>query len=406
MTSSIELMVNESLQSVFDRYIELVPIFQKINGVGPTEPLAPNVSSIIEHRTVYTGWKPTGVFNASGSCRFVSTLDERWVAVHLARPSDAELLGIILDLPQLEWEGDGKWTSIELAISRRTADDLATSTDGLGLPLSFVGEIQWPGPLNSLPVNDYRVNKSSSINNDRHRFVCQVVDLSSLWAGPLCSRLLMSAGFEVTTIESRHRPDLTRLHHPDFYDDLHRNKKRIVLDFDHEADRRHLRELLESCDVVITGCRRRAIDHLGIDIDRVLATSRPAIWVSLTGYGYQGPYESRVGFGDDCAVAGGLLTWETREGRSRPAFLGDAQADPVTGLVAATAVLEAAVDRLSTTDLDLNVASLPAHHLQIALAECASWVARGGRVTHHPRDWTNEGRLEYQTRGSRLDRGR
>jgi len=406
MTSSIDVTVSESLQSVFDRYVELIHTFQNVNGLDSMKPLATNVADIVEHRKRNTGWIPNGVSSASGSCRLMSTLDKRWVAVHLARQSDVELLGIILSIPEIAWEGNEKWVSIERAIARLTSDELVSDTADLGLPLGFVGEIQWPGPLNSLPVLDHQIPKYPKTINDYQRGPWRVVDISSLWAGPLCSRLLLSAGFEVTTIESRQRPDLTRLHHPCFYEDLHHNKNRVILDFDCEGDRNHLRGLLASCDVVITGCRRRAIDHLGIDIDDILATSPPEIWVSLTGYGYRGAHESRVGFGDDCAAAGGLVRWETIDGPPHPAFLGDALADPVSGLVAATGVLEVLVARLSTADFNPNSAPLQAHHLQIALAECANWVSRGGRVANHPRDWNHEGRLEHQTRGSRLDRSR
>jgi crotonobetainyl-CoA:carnitine CoA-transferase CaiB-like acyl-CoA transferase len=45
-----------------------------------------------------------------------------------------------------------------------------------------------------------------------------------------------------------------------------------------------------------------------------------------------------VAFGDDASVAGGLVAWEAED---EPVFCGDALADPVTGIIAAAAVLEA-----------------------------------------------------------------
>ena len=58
-------------------------------------------------------------------------------------------------------------------------------------------------------------------------------------------------------------------------------------------------------------------------------------WVTITAHGFTGEGAGRVGFGDDCAVAGGLVRWEA----GKPRFLGDALADPLTGLDAATRVL-------------------------------------------------------------------
>ena len=57
--------------------------------------------------------------------------------------------------------------------------------------------------------------------------------------------------------------------------------------------------------------------------------------MAITAHGFTGPGALRVGFGDDCAAAGGLVDWQGDE----PRFRGDALADPLTGLEAALAVL-------------------------------------------------------------------
>ncbi len=62
----------------------------------------------------------------------------------------------------------------------------------------------------------------------------------------------------------------------------------------------------------------------------------PRVWLSITGYGSEGRSAARVAFGDDAAVAGGLVVWDDRG----PCFCADAVADPATGLAAAAAVLE------------------------------------------------------------------
>jgi crotonobetainyl-CoA:carnitine CoA-transferase CaiB-like acyl-CoA transferase len=63
------------------------------------------------------------------------------------------------------------------------------------------------------------------------------------------------------------------------------------------------------------------------------------VWSSITSHG-RGPAQAeRVGFGDVAAVAGGLVAGDDRG----PCFLADAVVDPLCGLVAAAAVLEALV---------------------------------------------------------------
>lgn len=401
-TGMVEARYTSSLQSVLDRLRANLREICIATAPAPIETFAANVGEIIEHRSRHRHWRPEGTRNASGSCRLMSAADGRWIAINVARRRDVDVLGAVLDLvfdrPRVSEESsfgldDDMWSAIESAVACWRAGDLLAAVADLGLPLSIVGEVQWPGSLNELPVRQRSVTKGrpDGENPSRSRSEMfrppRVVDLSSLWAGPLCSRLLVDAGFDVITVESGRRRDPTRLEHPQFHADLHRGKRLVTLDFAAEDDRRRLREMLENCDVVVEGSRPRALAHLGVDIDEVLSTGQPKVWVSITGYGYFGSGESRVGFGDDCAAAGGLVHWESHGEKSRPGFVGDALADPATGLVAATAVL----DRLGGFTAEST--HTLGHHFQISLAEVANWVSRGGSVAIDRRDCPHEGRL-------------
>jgi crotonobetainyl-CoA:carnitine CoA-transferase CaiB-like acyl-CoA transferase len=85
-------------------------------------------------------------------------------------------------------------------------------------------------------------------------------------------------------------------------------------------------------DVVIESSRPRALEALGITPQRFLDEAPGRTWISITGYGRSGPNANRVAFGDDAAVAGGLVAWE---GPEAPVFCADALADPLSGLFAA-----------------------------------------------------------------------
>lgn len=61
-----------------------------------------------------------------------------------------------------------------------------------------------------------------------------------------------------------------------------------------------------------------------------LAVQSGLVWAAITAHGWA---EDRVGFGDDCAAAGGLASWVDGEQR----LVGDALADPLTGLEGALA---------------------------------------------------------------------
>jgi crotonobetainyl-CoA:carnitine CoA-transferase CaiB-like acyl-CoA transferase len=88
----------------------------------------------------------------------------------------------------------------------------------------------------------------------------------------------------------------------------------------------------------VEASRPRALTQLGISPEQI--SHRPGrVWLSLTGYGRDEPL--RVAFGDDAAVAGGLVGWSPTAGTPEPVFCADAVGDPLTGLCAALAVTAA-----------------------------------------------------------------
>ena len=93
-----------------------------------------------------------------------------------------------------------------------------------------------------------------------------VVDLSSLWAGPLCGSLLAEAGADVIKVESATRPDGARQGPAAFFDLLNGRKRSVVARPEPSPDgARQLAELLATADVVIEASRPRALEQMGID---------------------------------------------------------------------------------------------------------------------------------------------
>lgn len=162
-----------------------------------------------------------------------------------------------------------------------------------------------------------------------------MIDLSSLWAGPLCGHLLTRIGCRVVKVESIARPDGARLGSPALFARLHQGQECLSLDFATPEGRGRLRDLILSADLVIEGSRPRALRRLGIDRDEIMARRPGLIWVGITAHGRD---SDRVGFGDDAAAAAGLLAWD-RAGK--PVFVGDAIADPIAGLAAAAGAMDA-----------------------------------------------------------------
>lgn len=266
-----------------------------------------------------------GRFSANRACGLIRAADG-WIAVNLARDEDRELIPA--------WLGsapdDDAWTALAREARRRTAAELIEGAILLGLPAGRVGEAQ----ADSLAAPTLRMDAPARA---RRAAPLRVVDVSALWAGPLCGAVLAAMGANVTKVESIGRPDPTRVSMPDFFRRLNGRKAELRLDFANVADRDRLRDAFVAADVVITSARPRAFAGLGIEPGDVFAANPSLVWVAITGYGWTGKAGRRVGFGDDTAAAGGLVRWTAK---GEPRFAGDALSDPVTGLAAAMGALQ------------------------------------------------------------------
>lgn len=280
---------------------------------------------LLLERAGLMGLQPPTDVSAGGATRLLRTADE-WIAVSLARSDDWDLVPAWLGSKVV---GEGEWGRIATAVDKRSSLELVTTAILLGLPVARVGERIAP-PLG--PVG--RVFDASGV---------RVVDLSTLWAGPLIGRLLVDAGADVVKVESADRPDGSRRGNAEFHERLNGPKRSVVLDF--VAERDELHRLVTDADVVITSARARALDQLGLLPPLVEMEN---IRVAVTGHGVITASVDRVAFGDDAAVAGGLVAWED----DAPRFVGDAIADPLTGLVGAARVFDAlAAGRTGLIDL-------------------------------------------------------
>ena len=288
--------------------------------MGPVEriaalgaPLGIDPLPLLDERLPYAGPR---------TCRLVPAADGL-VAVNLARPEDVELLPA--------WLGIDDPADVPAAIASMPAAAVVELAALLSLPVSRAGEVAAPPLWHGLPVSATALGPSAGDTGE-------VVDLSALWAGPLCGRLLAERGMRVTKVESRTRPDGARNGSPAFFALLNGMKRHRAIDFTRGA----VMDAIDGAAVVIESSRPRALDQLGVERDAT-------VWVSITGYGRA---SNRVAFGDDAAVAGGLLEH------------GDAVADPLAGIAAAAAVV---------TALALGSRWL----LDVSMAGVAAYVSRG-----------------------------
>lgn len=277
--------------------------------------------ALLRERRVLLGIEPAGTVSAGGTCRLVRASD-RWFAMNLARPDD---VGAVAAWMACEWDPP-VWDAIVEHACTVTARDAVERAQLLGIPAAVaIAPDEYDGPT-------VAVGPGGPPPAKRHAPPPLVVDLSALWAGPLCTKLLGAAlGTRVVKVEHLARPDGARAGPPAFWRSLNAGKEERHLDLASATGRAELAELLAHAGVVVSAARPRALAHLGLDPDRYAA--RGVVWVSITGYGLAGDRADWVAFGDDAAVAGGVAV--AAGGPDAPVFVGDAVADPLAGLAGA-----------------------------------------------------------------------
>jgi hypothetical protein len=286
-------------------------------------------AQLLGERAALNGFAVPGMVSAGGGCRLYRAGGD-YIALNLARPDDRELLPALFGDGGIDPNDD---TAIARRIASGPAAPLVALGRELGLAIAHTGE-DAPCPAVSVLATGAAFPPPCAAP--------LVLDLSGLWAGPLAGHLLWQAGARVVKLESPRRPDTMRGNEmgsggdPALFARLNQGKASVSLDITTPDGRAALLALIARADIVIEAARPRALAQLGVDAGALVASraEKPLVWLTITGHGASGPAAQWVGFGDDCGVAGGL-TDALFAATGRVGFVGDAIADPLTGIRAA-----------------------------------------------------------------------
>jgi crotonobetainyl-CoA:carnitine CoA-transferase CaiB-like acyl-CoA transferase len=138
----------------------------------------------------------------------------------------------------------------------------------------------------------------------------------------------------VTKVESTSRPDGARFGPAPFFEHLNGQKTCVTLGFADQNGIETLRQMILDADIVIESARPRGLRQLGLYAEELIAQAPGLTWLAISAYGRRPENELRVGFGDDAAVAAGLSK-KQYESTGQWQFVGDAVADPMTGILGA-----------------------------------------------------------------------
>ena len=195
----------------------------------------------------------------------------------------------------------------------------------------------------------------------------RVLDLSRVFAGPLCGMVLADFGAEVIKVEHPGRGDDTRdwgmrigKTETTYYNSMNRNKRSITVDLQTPEGVKIIHDLLPQCDVVVQNFKTGGAEKLGLGYEQLKAIKPDLIYCSVAGYDSSGPEAKRPGY--DMVIQGesGLMALNG-EANTPPLKFGVAVVDLMTGMYAAQAVLAALFQRTRTGK---------GRHIEMALYDC------------------------------------
>jgi crotonobetainyl-CoA:carnitine CoA-transferase CaiB-like acyl-CoA transferase len=179
----------------------------------------------------------------------------------------------------------------------------------------------------------------------------KVIDMSTVLMGPLATQVLADYGADVIKIEPpegdvmRHAgPSRTERMGP-MYLGAGRNKRSVVIDIKRPGGREALLRLCESAAMFIHNIRQPAMARAGLAYEDLRKVSPSIVYLSLVGYGANGPYAHRPAFDDIIQAESGMAGLFHEAGGDVPKFIPMVMADRLTGLTAAHTALAALILR-------------------------------------------------------------
>jgi crotonobetainyl-CoA:carnitine CoA-transferase CaiB-like acyl-CoA transferase len=180
----------------------------------------------------------------------------------------------------------------------------------------------------------------------------RVLEIGSTVAGPFCGRMLADFGAEVIKVEPAEGDPVRTMGqqhdgHSLYAASIFRNKKLISIDLRRPEGHALIREMATKSDVVVENFKPGTLEGWGIGWETLSQLNPRLVMVRISGYGQDGPYAKRPGYGVICEAVSGMrhLTGDPDRPPSRVAV---SLTDYITGLHAAYGAVMALMARSMT----------------------------------------------------------
>jgi crotonobetainyl-CoA:carnitine CoA-transferase CaiB-like acyl-CoA transferase len=174
----------------------------------------------------------------------------------------------------------------------------------------------------------------------------RVVDLTSMISGPVATMMLADQGADVIKVEPPDG-DLVRQMGPSrqgltaTFVSANRSKRSFAVDLKHPAGMEAVRRLIATADVFVQNFRPGAIERMGLGEDTVRALRNDIVYVSISGFGEEGPYAHKRVYDPVIQALSGLAAIQKDGETGRPRMVRTIIPDKTTALAAAQAITAA-----------------------------------------------------------------
>lgn len=177
----------------------------------------------------------------------------------------------------------------------------------------------------------------------------RVLDFTRVLSGPFCTALLGDLGAEIIKIEPPHGDDYRAVGpmvngESAMFSVINRNKKSVVLDLKTPEAIEAVHSLAAQADIVVENFRPGVAEKLGIGHERLRAINPALIYVSISGFGQDGPAAHRPAYDIIIQAMTGMME-ATGSPDGPPTLVGEAMSDVLSGLFASWGTLVALYDR-------------------------------------------------------------
>jgi len=181
----------------------------------------------------------------------------------------------------------------------------------------------------------------------------RILDLSAVVSGPFATMILADQGAEVIKVEPS-RGDFTRAAgnrrggYSAVFLNNNRNKRSVVLNLKDPRGVEAVKRIAATSDAVVQNFRPGVVERMGVGEPDLRAVKPDLVYVSISGFGENGPYAQKPVYDPLVQAISGLTTIQAGSDEARPRLIRTILPDKLTAVTAAQAITAALLHKART----------------------------------------------------------